>query len=177
MGRVHPEPGDTASAVPSWGLCELPGLPCSHLHPLDREVCVCVCMHSHTRICFGIYCIHRDAWGWLGATVRSSLSCRLKGVGLFTGPRRAPSGGLCQASSTLYSGLPKGSVVKHPPANAGSAGLIPGSGRSPGGGHGSPLQDSCLENPMDREAWRATGHGVTESQTRLSDLAHRHSVW
>ena len=45
--------------------------------------------------------------------------------------------------------------------------LIPGWGRSPGGENGSPLQDSCLENPMDRRAWRGTGHGVTESQTRL----------
>ena len=40
---------------------------------------------------------------------------------------------------------------------------------SPGGGHGNPLQYSCLENPMGRGAWRATVHGVTESQTRLSD--------
>ena len=47
-------------------------------------------------------------------------------------------------------------------------GLIPGSGRSPGGGHGNPLQYSCLENPMDRGAWRATAHGVAESQTRIS---------
>ena len=47
-------------------------------------------------------------------------------------------------------------VVKNPPANAGDvrdAGLIPGSGRAPGGGHGKPLQYSCLENPMDRGAW------------------------
>ena len=54
-------------------------------------------------------------------------------------------------------------MVKNLSANAGDvrdAGLIPGSGRSPRGGHGSPLQDSCLENPMDREAWQATAHGV-----------------
>ena len=51
--------------------------------------------------------------------------------------------------------------------------LIPGSGRSPGGGHGNPLQYSCLENPTDREAWRATVHGVPKSRTRLSDLANR----
>ena len=44
-------------------------------------------------------------------------------------------------------------------------GLIPGSGRSPGEGNGNPLQCSCLENPMDRGAWRATVHGVTESET------------
>ena len=59
-------------------------------------------------------------------------------------------------------------VVKNLPANAGDlrdAGLILGSGRSPGGGHGNPLQYSYLENPMDRGAWRATAHGVTESDT------------
>ena len=47
----------------------------------------------------------------------------------------------------------------------GDAGLIPGLERSPGGGHGNPLQYSCLENPMDRGAWQATVHGVTESDT------------
>ena len=59
-------------------------------------------------------------------------------------------------------------MVKGPSANAGDirdAGLIPESGRSPEGGYGNPLQCSCLENPMDRGAWRATVHGVTKSQT------------
>ena len=59
-------------------------------------------------------------------------------------------------------------MVKNPPANAGDVGSIPGSGKSPGGGNGNPFQYSCLENPMDRETWRATVHGVTQSQTRLS---------
>ena len=45
-----------------------------------------------------------------------------------------------------------GSAVKNPPANAGDVGSVPGLGRSPGGGHGNPLQYSCLENPMDRGA-------------------------
>ena len=54
-------------------------------------------------------------------------------------------------------------VVKNSPANARDTGLIPGSGRSPGGGHGNPLQYSCLENPMDRGAWQPIVHGVTES--------------
>ena len=45
------------------------------------------------------------------------------------------------------------------------ASLIPGSRRSPRGGHGNPLQDSCLENPMDKEAWQATAHGVAQNQT------------
>ena len=59
-------------------------------------------------------------------------------------------------------------VEKNLPANAGDvrdAGLIPGSGRSLGGGHGNPLQYSCLENPTDREACQATVHGVVESGT------------
>ena len=67
-----------------------------------------------------------------------------------------------------FRGFPGVSVVKNPPANAGGAGdlgLIPGSGRSPGGGHGNPLQYSCLENPMNRGTWRATVHGVAKSQT------------
>ena len=61
-------------------------------------------------------------------------------------------------------------VVKNPPAIAediGNMGLVPGLERSPGGGHGNPLQYSCLESPMDRGAWWATVHRVTTSQTRL----------
>ena len=61
-----------------------------------------------------------------------------------------------------------GGCVENTPVNAGDSGdlgSIPGSGRSPGGGHGNPLQYSCLENSMDREAWRATIHGVAKSQT------------
>ena len=51
-------------------------------------------------------------------------------------------------------------MVKNPPATAGDVGSIPGLGRSPGGGHGNPLQYSCLENPMNRGAWQATVQGV-----------------
>ena len=61
-------------------------------------------------------------------------------------------------------------AVKNPPANAGDTrdvSSIPGSGRSPGGGYGNPLQYSCLENPMDREAWWATVYRFTKSQTEL----------
>ena len=64
--------------------------------------------------------------------------------------------------------------VKNPPADAGDTrylDLIPGSGRPPGGGHGHPLQYSCLENPMDREAWRATVHGAAKSWTPLTRLS------
>ena len=58
-------------------------------------------------------------------------------------------------------------VVKNPPANAGDirdSGSIPGWGRSPGGGHGNPLQYFCIKNPIDREAWWTTVHGVAKSR-------------
>ena len=70
-----------------------------------------------------------------------------------------------------YLGFPDGSVVKNLPASAADTGSICELGRSPGGGNGNPLQYSCLENPMDKGAWKTTDHGVTESQTGLSDRA------
>ena len=71
-------------------------------------------------------------------------------------------------------------VVKDLPANAGDTrdmGSTPGLGRSPEGGHDNPLQYSCLENPMDRGAWRATVHRVTKSQIQLSDLVCTHILY
>ena len=65
-------------------------------------------------------------------------------------------------------------VVKNPRANARDtrdSDLISGSGRSPGGGHGDPLQYSCLKNPMDRGAWQAMIHRVTKNWTRLKRLS------
>ena len=62
-------------------------------------------------------------------------------------------------------GFPGGASGKEPPTNARDrrdAGLMPGLGRSPGGGHGKPLQHSCWKNRMDRGAWRATVPGVAE---------------
>ena len=70
-------------------------------------------------------------------------------------------------------GFPGSSVGKNLPANAGDvrdSGSVLGLGRSPGGGHGNPLQCSSLENPMDRGAWWATVHGVTKGQTQLSNF-------
>ena len=67
-------------------------------------------------------------------------------------------------------GFPGGTSGKEPVCNAGDmkdGDLIPGSGISPGGGHGNPLQYSCLENAMDRGAWQATVLGVANSWTRL----------
>ena len=66
-------------------------------------------------------------------------------------------------------GCPGGSDSKEYACNAGDPGSNHGSGRSPGEGNSYPLQYPCLENPMGRGAWRATVHGVTKSQTRLSD--------
>ena len=68
-----------------------------------------------------------------------------------------------------------GGMVKNPPANAGDIrdrGSILESGRSPGGGHGNPLQYSCLENPMDRGVWWATVHSVAKSWIQMEQLKH-----
>ena len=62
------------------------------------------------------------------------------------------------------------SVGKESACNVGDLGLIPGLGRSPGEGNGNPLQHSCLENSMNRGAWRTTVHGAAKSGTRLSDF-------
>ena len=73
----------------------------------------------------------------------------------------------------ICQGIQVAVVIKNLPANAGDIrdiALIPGSGRSPGEGHGNPLQYSCLENPMDRGAWWATGHRVAQSRTWLKQF-------
>ena len=67
--------------------------------------------------------------------------------------------------TTPFMGFPGGSDGKESSCSAGDLGLIPLLGRSPRGGHGNPLQYSCLENPMDRGAWWAAAHEVTKSQT------------
>ena len=72
-------------------------------------------------------------------------------------------------------------MVKNMLANAGDVGLISGSERSPGGGHGNPLQYPCLENPMDRGAWRATVHAVPRVRHDLATRERKrtglYSVW
>ena len=69
----------------------------------------------------------------------------------------------------IVMGFPGGSHSTKSACNAEDLGLIPGLGRSPGEGNGNPLQYSGLENPMDRDAWQATVHEVTKSQTQLSN--------
>ena len=74
------------------------------------------------------------------------------------------------ATQSCILGLPWWLNGKESACNTEDLGSTPGLGRSPGGGHGNPLQYSCLENPH-REAWRATVYGVTTNQTHLSDLS------
>ena len=80
-------------------------------------------------------------------------------------------------------GFPGGSDGKESACNVGDPGLIPGLGRSPGEGHGNPLQYSCLENPMDRGALQVTVHGVAKTQTHFVEQLnnnmnneHRYSI-
>ena len=72
----------------------------------------------------------------------------------------------------ILCGFPCSSDGKASACNAGDLGLIPVLGRSSGEGNGNPLQYSCLENPMDQGTWWATVHGVTKSQTQLSDFTY-----
>ena len=97
----------------------------------------------------------------------SSFLSQLAGLGLAgAAPRDVLSSlGSFRMPPISLRGFCGGSVVKNPPASAGEAGSIPGSGRSPGEGNGNLLQFSCLENPMDRGAWWAIVHGVTKSLT------------
>ena len=80
-----------------------------------------------------------------------------EGHGVYRGEHRFKAG---PGSSW---GFPSDLGGKEPTCNAGDPGLIPGLGRSPGEGNGNPFQYSCLENPMDRGAWRATVHGAAKS--------------
>ena len=92
---------------------------------------------------------YRGLWGWV-----SSISLFVNSI----------------------NGLPWWVMGKETACNAGVAGSIHGSGRYPGGGHGNPLQYSCLENPMDRGAWWTTAHGIAKSQTGLKQLEHTHTI-
>ena len=81
---------------------------------------------------------------------------------------------MVKASSNSEKELPQWLSGKESACNAGNAddtGSIPGSGRTPGGGNGNPVQYSCLENPMDRGTWWATVHRVAKSETKLKQLS------
>ena len=75
-----------------------------------------------------------------------------------------------EVMAPVFLGLPWWLSGKESVCNAGNVGLIPELGRSPAGGHGNPLQYSCLENSMNRGSWQVTVHGVAKSQTRLNDF-------
>ena len=105
-------------------------------------------------------------WGWKPMFCGLAYSYKQNRHGLHSHRE------LSNPSETIWAITGVTTVVKNSPANAGDiidTGSISGSGRSPGEGNGYPLQYSCLENPMDREAWWATVHGVTKSWTRLRE--------
>ena len=108
---------------------------------------------------------------WLSAPPASSLWPELSAVldtEVFSlTPLQTDS--LCLILPFLNNGEPAHSDGKESACNARDLCSISGLEKFPGGGHGNPLQYSCLENPMDRGAWRATVHGVADSRTRLSD--------
>ena len=91
---------------------------------------------------------------------------RAKGSGAHSPESQTLTAGVCSEVKVYC--FPGGSVVKNPPAHARDVGSVPELRRSPGGGNGNPLQDSCLEISMDREAWWASVLGLTKSPTRLS---------
>ena len=115
---------------------------------------------------------------WLGAelekkTVNHPCSHECVRAHRWEGERRRPVGtkhnpvGGLEAFKQIQRGFPSGSMVKNPPANTGDTGSVPGLRRSPGEGNGNRLHYFCLGNPMGREAWWATVHGVVKSQTLL----------
>ena len=110
--------------------------------------------------------------------IREGRRCRNKGGAVKKKYLRDVPGGSVVKNSSCNAGnvdlipgggFPGGSEGKESACNVGDPGPIPGSGRSPGEGNDNPPQYSCLENSVDRRAWRATVHGIAKSQTRLSD--------
>ena len=118
------------------------------------SVCVCVCLCVSVSVCV---CVSVSVCVCVCVCVCVSGSiCRIA----WSGDQPPLHLSILELGK---SGFPGGPVVKHLPANAGDAGFIPESGRSPGKENGNPLQYSCPEHSMDRRAWRPTVHGVAES--------------
>ena len=130
--------------------------------PLGKPMCVCMCMCVVAKKqVFSVWAevkkVSKSLFWHVFSKYSFSVFGKLKSV---SQPYRLDSSVIVVLSL----------VVKNPPANAGDVrdtGLIPGSGRSSGGGHGNPLQYSCLENPMDRGACWVRVHGVAQNQTPL----------
>ena len=123
-------------------------------------------------VAFSKWALIAVAVGLIGGVVGSIFHLAIDGVTEFRGENGwliylLPVGGLVIAGLYhLCRKVGKVLVVKNPPANAGDTrdvGSIPELGRSPGGGHGNPLQYFCLGNPMNRKAWQTTIHGVMKS--------------
>ena len=152
------------------------GLPCT---PQPMQSCPSSLASS---LCV---CVLRRIWlfatPWTGVR-QTPLSVKFSWQEYWSGLPCPPSGGrpdpgikpTCLAFPALAGGLPRALVVKNLPANAGEgrdAGSIPGSGRSPWGVHGNPLQYSCLENHMDKGAWQTTVQGSQRVRNDWSNLA------
>ena len=120
--------------------------------------------------------------GGIGFKVEQCLAVSVKVLRFHSSPGHFS--GLCGGASGMIYWLPcldlnilmRKSHGKDSACDAGDPGSIPGWGRSPGGGHSNPLPYSCLENPMDKGAWRLTVRGITKSWTGLSDY-HYHYYW
>ena len=155
-------------------------------------------MHTHTHTHINVYtlsCVKHIASGNLLYSTGSSAWCSVMTQGgrmRWVGRRLKREGIYVYVCICVYIYIytylysiqlilfPLVSQVKNLPANTGDAGdegSIPGSGKSPGGGNGNPLQYSCLENLMVRGTWWATVHGVAKSWTRLSDQAHTQLIY
>ena len=117
------------------------------LKRLSRSIYICVCICTFMKR------------NWYQDPMCLKASLQVKGPGWL------------EIWSYANNGLPWWFSSKESACNEGELGSSPGSGRSPGGGHGNPFQHSCLENPMDRGTWQATVHGIAKSQTQLKQLS------
>ena len=122
-------------------------------------------LYFSRRIFYLITIIH---FGFHDSSIDKESACNAGDPSLIPGLERFPWR-RDRLPTPVLMGFPGGSDSKEYACNVGVLGSISGLGRSPGERHGNPLQYSCLENPMNREAWQATVYGVAKSWTRLSD--------